>query len=223
VTPLVASLLLAVSAAFPGARPLARTYCFHYDTGVWEAPAYMEGEEVFVFADTVQLRSGPDTTHEVRAKFTLGARVLVDDRSETTEDIKGLGGYWYRVLAAGKRGYLFGPYLTRACREIDMDADGKPESLLLGFDKELNAVVRVARGGRLFSSFAVKPPQQQGVEGCAARLTALDARTTVEVRGEKRELPVFEVEVFAKEGERRAAYAVPFCFDGNKIRTLKRR
>ena len=78
-----------------------------------------EGQEYLVFADTALVRSAPGTKKAKSFTLIEGDRVTVLAKTDDLESIAGTKEYWYRVSAAGQKGYIWGGLLADDYAEID--------------------------------------------------------------------------------------------------------
>lgn len=75
---------------------------------------FYEGQEVYVLADSVNLREEASTSSKTLSLISIGTRVRIIEESEVQQNLNGFTMNWYLIeVAPNKRGYVWGGKLAR--------------------------------------------------------------------------------------------------------------
>ena len=113
------------------------------------------GDHRCIADNHVNLRAAPNTQSAVQAQLFLGTEVMV--RAVVPGgpvDLLGRFDWWYEVVVidendeATAKGFLYGPTLTPACFEADLDGDGQSERITATMNVDGATTVLIQANGQ---------------------------------------------------------------------------
>lgn len=135
--------------------------------GAYDYGRFRTNAQVFLFADSVNVREKPAADSALLETLPLGTPVRIRETPEIQFIWKGIKSYWYGVSfkdSKGKErsGYIWGGFLSLAGIRSDLDKDGEKELLLIGIagrtkDKAKDFAVRLVKNGKTVQELHFKP------------------------------------------------------------------
>jgi hypothetical protein len=97
------------------------------------AQVYMKaGSPAFIFEEKVNVRDTPSTEGKAVVLLTRGTKVKILEQGKDVVTLYDIPAFWYKVeYKAGASGWVWGGLLADRTATGDVDADGKPEIILM--------------------------------------------------------------------------------------------
>ncbi len=125
-------------------------------TGVYDMGIFKEGSQVFLAADTVNIRSAPAIGNNIIDNLPVGYQVKVEKKNDATYTIDGLKAPWYQISYTGSkgtvRGFVWGGFLSVAA--LPVQHKGNPALMIFAIKsaKNIGAIpvqAMIAGGGKI--------------------------------------------------------------------------
>jgi hypothetical protein len=89
------------------------------------------GSDLRVFEARVRVRAAPTLDAAQFGVALINEKVKILEKTTVLYESEGVSAYWYKILWAGKEGFVWGALIAHAAYDGDYNGDGKKETVLV--------------------------------------------------------------------------------------------